>query len=134
MFLDDLLKLADAQESTASVASTSYVDTIAKGDSYEGAFFYVRIDTAVTASGSATVDFALQTDDTSTFPSATTLVSTGAVAKATLISGKSYKIRIPAGAERYLRGYATVATGPLLTGKWDMYIVKDVDIPEAQLA
>ncbi|MFA5217139.1 Bbp16 family capsid cement protein [Sulfuricurvum sp.] len=134
MILDDLLKLADAQESTVSVASTSYIDTIAAGDSYEGAWLHVRVDTAITASGSATVNFALQTDDDSTFPSATTLVETGAVAKAVLVAGKEYKIRIPPGAERYLRGYVTIASGPLLTGKWDMFIVKDVDMGGQQLA
>ena len=134
MILDDLLKLADAQESTVSTASTSYVDTIAKGDSYEGAWLYVRIDTACTSAGATTVDFALQTDDNTSFSSATTLVSTGATAKASLTSGKEFALRIPAGAERYIRGYVTVATGPLLAGKWDMFIVKDVNIPSLQLA
>ena len=134
MYLDDLLKLADAQVSTVTAASTSYIDTLAAGDSYEGAWLYIRIDTAVTASGSATVDFALQTDDDSTFPSATTLISSGAIAKASLIIGKEIKLRIPPGAQRYLRGYVTVASGPLLLGKWDMFIVKDVDIQSNVLA
>lgn len=135
MILDSLLKLADAQESTVSVASTSYIDTLAKGDSYEGAWFLIRIDTAVTASGSATVDFALQTDsDTGFATDLKTLVSSGAIGKASLIKGKEIKLRIPPGALRYLRGYATVASGPLTAGKWDMWIVKDVDMGNQQEA
>lgn len=134
MILDDLLKLADAQESTVSVASTSYIDTLAKGQQYKNAIFYVRIDTACTSAGATTVDFALQTDDNTSFSSATTVVSTGATAKATLVSGKTFKLVVPvSGLERYIRGYATIATGPLLAGKWDMFVVLDAD-RDAQLA
>lgn len=133
MLIDKLLVLADAQESTASVASTDYIDTLAIGDIAKGPYFVVRIDTAVTASGSATVDFALQSDSASGFATAlVTNVSTGAIGKASLTAGKTYAIRIPAGVKRYVRGYATVATGPLLTGKWDMFIAMDVPI-NAQL-
>ena len=62
MFLDDLLKLADAQESTISVASTSHIDIIAAGDSYEGAWFYARVDTAfVAGAGEPNGMFSIQT-------------------------------------------------------------------------
>jgi hypothetical protein len=136
MYLDDLLKLADAQESTATVASTSYIDTLAKGDSYEGAWLYIRIDTAVdSAGGAGTVNFALETDSDSGFATnLKTLVSTGVIAEATLIKGYEAKVRIPPGALRYLRGYVTIAGEALTAGKWDMYIVKDVDINSNRLA
>jgi len=131
MILDDLLKLADALETTVSSASTSYIDTQAGGDSYEGAFFYVRVDTAVTSSGAPTVDFSLQTDDNTGFSSATTLVATGDKLKAVLTAGTTFKIRIPPIAERYIRGYITIGTADLTAGKFDMFIVKDVDIDGA---
>lgn len=133
MILDDYLKLADAQESTASVASTNVVDTLAKGDvnasSQSGAYLFVRIDTAVTAAGAATVEFQLQTSASEDFTGgADTLVSTAAVGKADLVAGKTFKLPVPVGALRYIRGYAVVSTGPLTAGKWDMFIAKDVDI------
>ena len=132
MIIDKLLVMADAQESTNSAASTDTIDTVAVGDIVKGLYFVVRIDTAVTASGSATVNFILQGDSDSAFGSPVTVVSTGAIAKASLTAGKTYAIRIPAGAERYLRGYATITADPLLTGKWDMFIAMDVPI-NAQL-
>ena len=128
MIIDALLMMADAQGSTVSAASTDYIDTLKAGDSYDGAWFVVRIDTAVTASGGATVTFDLRTDASSGFGTDTVLVSTGAIPKATLVAGYTFAVKIPKGAARYLRGYATIATGPLLTGKWDMFIAKDVDL------
>lgn len=129
MYIDATLMIADAQESTVTAASTSFIDTVHKGDSYEGAWFVVRIDTACTSGGSATVSFALETDTDSGFATAKkTLVETGAIAVASLVAGYTYAVRIPFGAYRYLRGYATVAVADLLTGKWDMFIAKDVDL------
>ena len=137
MFLDDLLKLADAQESTVSVASTSYIDTLAAGDSYEGAWFYARVDTAFTdGAGSPTATFSVQTGDAITCD--TTLVSSTALLSASLTAGAEVKLRIPPGAKRYIRGYVTVADGTeakrFSAGKWDMFIVKDVDMGGQQEA
>jgi len=129
MILDAYLLLADVQDSTVSAASDSYIDTIAAGDANVGDWFVCRVETACTAAGAATATFALQTDSTSTFASATSLISSGAIGKASLTANTIvYKARIPSGVERYLRGYITIATGPLLTGTYDMFIVKDADI------
>jgi len=143
MFLDDLLKLADAQESTVSVASTSYIDTVAKGDAYVGAYFYVRIDTAYTVgAGTPNARFAIETaSDTGFTADFVELTSSDTFVAATLVAGKEVKLRIPPGAQRYIRGYQTcqglitaISTAEISdthqfgAGKFDMFIVKDVDI------
>ncbi len=127
MILDDYLKMSEAQAVTSSAASTSYIDTLAAGDSYEGAWLYILVDTTTDSAGDAAViTFSLQTDDNSSFSSATTLVSSGEIVQATAVAGYVYKVRIPAGAERYLRVYYSIATADLSAGKFDAYIVKDV--------
>jgi len=138
MFLDDLLKLADAQESTISVASTSYVDTQAGGDSYEGAFMYVRIDTAFVATGSPNASWAIETaDDTAFSTNLTTLCQTGTTLASALTIGTEFKVRIPSRARRYVRGKLNVAvhgavaisdTHKFTAGKFDQFITKDVDV------
>ena len=146
MFLDDLLKLADAQESTVSVASTSYIDTLAAGDSYEGAWMYVRVDTAFTAgAGEPHGKWSIETSETTDFAGTTVLASSDTYLAAELTAGKEIKIRIPAGARQYLRGYFTARAGlygetaiadvdKFGSGKWDIFIVKDVDLGSQQLA
>jgi len=138
MFLDDLLKLADAQESTVSVASTSYIDTQAGGDSYEGAFMYVRIDTAYTASaGSPNARWKLETaDDTAFSTNLTELVSTGTYLASALTAGTEFKVRIPGRARRYIRGKQVCEgfqteisdSDKFSAGKFDIFIVKDTDL------
>ena len=129
MFIDATLKIADAQGITVSGASTSYIDTLrtnlsAKND----VTMVITIITAVTASGGATVDFALQDDTSDAFGGAATVVSTGAVAKASLTAGAVLKLKVPhKSIDRYMRAYITIATGPLLTGAWDIDFVVDAD-------
>ena len=133
MFIDAQLLVADAQSSTVTAASTSYIDTtvgggskyILFGDANKMPYFFVTITTAVT--GGTSVAFALQTCAEATFSSPTVLYSTGAVAVADLVAGKMYAVRIPKGVLRYLRGYATIV-GPITTGAWSMGISLDVDL------
>lgn len=129
MIIDASLVFSDAQAVTATAASDSYADTLAAGNSYEGSWVVVRVDTAFTAAGAATLTIDLQTDDNTSFSSPTTLCSLpgGAIAVASLIAGFTRKIRIPLGAERYLRGNYTVATGPMTAGKIDLFITNDID-------
>lgn len=136
MILDSYLLLADAQKLTATGASTSYIDTVAAGDANVGAWFVVRIGTACTSATALTAcTFALQTDDSATFPSATTLLTTTSIAKASLTKDTEiFAARIPPGVQRYLRGYVTVTAGPLTAGSWDMFIVADKDINALLLA
>ena len=133
MILDALALLSDAQNSTVSVASTNVIDTVAAGDSYEGAWFVARVDTAfTTATTVPTFTFQLQTAATEDFSGATpaTLIQSAAYLASQLTAGKFWAARIPPGCKRYLRGYKVVST---ITGAnyvtaavYDMFIVKDI--------
>lgn len=133
MIMDDFLNIADAMSITTSAASTDYIDTLAKGDDNVSPYFVVRVDTAFTsASANSTVEFKLQCDDNTSFTSAKNLWTSGAIAKASLVAGYFCKVRVPPGAERYLRGYVTVSVSAGTNvdgtaGKADMGFTKDAD-------
>jgi hypothetical protein len=134
MYLDDLLKLADAQTGTIGIASTSHVDQLARAEIIQpGAIFYVRIDTAFVATGDPYAIFSLHTAQT-TFDDAVTLVTSATLQAATLVAGYEIKMPIPVGARRYIRGYMDAgidAAGSggindgnkFTAGAWDMFIV-----------
>jgi hypothetical protein len=130
--LDRQLVLADAQAITTAAATptTDYLDTLSIGDHGKGQPMWVvaRVNTTCTSGGSATVAASLETDDNSSFSSATTLHSVSAVAVASLVAGYTFfAIRLPIGCERYIRGKFTVATADLTAGKFDFYITHDID-------
>ncbi len=126
MILDAYTLLAD-EMATDTGASTDYIDTLAAGDANVGSYFVCRVDAACTAAGAATGTFELQTSAQSDFTGgATTLLSSGAIGKASLTADRIvYKARIPAGVLRYIRGYWTVASGPMTAGSIDMFICSD---------
>lgn len=130
MIIDYLLLFSDAQALTASAASTNYVDLGAARDLGTGTDLYVglNVDVTLTDSGSnSTVSVYLQTDDNSSFSSATngqllfTIAATAAV-------GTVYYACISPGAadERYMRLYYSMNNGDLSTGSVTAYIVKDI--------
>ena len=130
MLQDIRARFSDAQHSTNSAASTDIIDTLAGGDSYEGAWFVALVDTTATSGGNATETFQLQTAETSDFtgPTAATLIQSAAYPVADLVAGKFFAARIPPGAKRYLRGYLVNGTAVLTAGKFDMFVAKDIDI------
>lgn len=133
MIIDRFNEFSDAQAVTASAASTNVVDLKAAGN-IEGKPYYLIIKTneSATASGAATVTFALQTDSAENFGSAVTLWSSAAVGKATLVAGYQV-IRLALNGlalNKYLRVYYTVATGPLTAGKFDAFLSADGDTNE----
>ena len=133
MIIDRFNEYSDAQAVTASAASTNVVDLKAAGK-IEGKPYYlhVKVNTSVTASGDATVTFALQTDSGEAFGSATTLWTSAAIGKAALIAGTEV-VRLPINGmplKRYTRVYYTVATGPLTAGKFDAFLSADGDTNE----
>lgn len=89
----------------------------------------IRVDTTVTSGGSATVEFALRSDDaaavhvtTSTFHA-----TTGAIAKATLVAGYTRILVLPPGVyEEYLGLIVTSAVADLTAGKIDAWITDNV--------
>lgn len=122
MLLDKQLLVSEAQAVTASAASTNIIDlsayrNVGVGKDIEAALF---VDEAATAAGAATVQFGIETDDNAGFSSATQLYLSPAIPKASIVPGFNpfAGLKLPAGVERYLRFYYTVATGPLTAGKF----------------
>lgn len=130
MLLDTLNEFSDAQAVTVTADGTNVIDLGADWNSAIGRELYLHIkcvETA-TAAGAATVTFALETDDNAAMSSATTLFTTAAVGKAELVAGAEVaRVRVPAGAERYLNLNYAVATGPLTAGKFDAFLSPSVD-------
>ncbi len=89
-------------------------------------WFFVLIKTAV--ANCTSVAFDLRTDSSNAFGTEVVLFSTGAVLVASLTANKFIaKVRVPQGAKRYLRGYATVVGGgATMTGSWDMKFTMDI--------
>lgn len=133
MIIDRFNEYSDAQDVTASAASTNVVDLDAAGN-IEGKPYYlhVKVNTSAAASGDATVTVALQTDSDEAFGSATTLWTSAAIGKAALTAGTEV-VRLPINGmplKRYTRVYYTVATGPLTAGKFDAFLSADGDTNE----
>ena len=118
MIIDEFL--SENQAFSASGASTNYYDFSVDRNVGIGnpLAVVVTVDVAAdTASGDETYAFALQTDDNSSFSSATSIASI-TIDKATLVAGYQFALAIPADTsmERYLRLYATLGgTTPSIT-------------------
>ncbi len=130
MILDYNLLFSDAQALTVSAASTNYVDLGADRDLGTGADIYVGlcVDVALTDSSSnSTVSVYLQTDDNSSFSSATNGQLLFTIA-ATAAAGTTYYACISPGAadERYMRLYYSMNNGDLSTGSVTAFIVSDI--------
>lgn len=134
MLIDALLVMSDAQAVTSSAAGSYYVDALAAGDALNpGARIHVVVNTLFVTGDSATLTVALQTDDNASFSSATTLLTTSALAATALTAGAVLlSAVIPTRVERYLRVYYTVGTGTFSAGNVDARIVLDshVDLDE----
>lgn len=135
MILDNYLVMSSSQNLTqvaSATASTNYIDTIAAGDDYAGCWYVMNVETALTsATTSNTVTFALQSDSSSAFGTATTHISSGALGSATMVAGYTFKARIPTGLKRYIRVLMTPVS-TVSTGIVSNFIVKDADV-NAQL-
>jgi len=134
MILDSQLLFSDAQAVTSTAASSNVIDLgplhTDNTDRDIGAGASLRLviitDTAALSTGSSTVTFSLETDDNVTFSSATTLWTSTAIAKATLVAGyKVADIPLPKGFEIYTRVKYTVATADLTAGAFTAFICKD---------
>lgn len=79
-------------------------------------YWFAVVTEAITGTTS-TVDFRLQTDDNTSFSSAATFDSTGAIAEATLVAGYRFFRPLPlTGCEEYLRVGYVVANNALSDG------------------
>lgn len=126
MIIDKQNTLSDGQAITATANSTNVLDLGNTSRSDEGAptILLAQVEEAFTAAGAATLTVTLETDDNESFSSATVLLSTAAIPKATLVRGYQLPISfLPANVERYIRLVYTVATGPMTAGKINAGIV-----------
>lgn len=130
---DNALVFSDAQAVTTATAtaSTNVLDMAAARDVSKGQPLYLNIvvNTTVAASGgAANVTFALITDDNVSFSSGTTLWTSAAIAKATLVAGyRVIRMSLPENCERYLKVQYTPDTNDLTSGKFDAWLSIDVD-------
>lgn len=133
MLLDNELVFSSAQAVTASAASTNLYDFGSAGvDVGTGESLYLVISVVTAAlndsSGTdATVTPSIETDDNAAFSSATTAATLPAFSHADAVgTQKIYRLNPGEIAERYMRIFYTVASGPLDAGAFDAFIVKDV--------
>lgn len=126
MIFDQTTLLSDAQEITASAASTNVIDLapIASNivrDIGKGVQIPLRIQVVedFDAAGAATLTVSLEVDSVENFASPKTVWSSPAMALADLVAGKVVVPEyITRGTdERYMRLYYAVATGPMTAGK-----------------
>jgi hypothetical protein len=134
MYIDKQNTVSSEQAVTAAAASTDYIDLSSARDiGMSGPVFFAITCTETAASaGATTVEFKIQTDDNSSFSSATTRLSSGAIAKATLVAGYQLFLPIPPGTnERYLRLYYDVAVANLSAGKFTAQVVHGIQKNQA---
>jgi hypothetical protein len=98
----------------------------------EPMWWIVQVITTVTSAGAATVAFVLRSAANAALTTTPIdLVSTPAIAKATLVAGYAFKVRLPSapvgvtGWQRYVGVVATVGTADLTAGKFESMLVKD---------
>lgn len=130
MYIDYETKLSSDQVVVGSAASDNYIDlSVATRDisQSEPLFLMVQVTDAATSSGSATVTFSLENDDGTDFSGATTVYTSIAIPKATLVDNYQFFVPLPQGiTQRYLRGYYTVGTANLSAGSFTMAIVDKI--------
>lgn len=136
MIMDELNIFSDAQAETTigTHNSDDLVDLGAMGDAeVKKARLHIRVNTDLASSGSATIQYKLQTSDTEAFSSATDLWTSSALAyDADLSKAGEYPtgkggIPIPSGCKRYLRVQYIIGTAALTGGKWDAFLTPDAD-------
>lgn len=134
MLTDNELFFSDAQAITASAASTNYLDLGIAGrniGSGEELHLVMIVSTAFTdASSDSTVTASLQTDDNTSFSTATTIRTFDTLAALTAVgTTRIYKLEPFTAAglyERYIQLYYTVAGGNLTTGAIKAFLTLDV--------
>jgi len=130
MIFDTTLQFSSNQAITATAASTNSIDLGATGTPFGGialtrdigAGKEIAISCLVTETFATltSLTVTIETDDNSSFSSATTVYSSGAIPVATLVAGYPFKVpaHFPLGTnERYVRLKYTVAGSSATTGK-----------------
>jgi len=118
MYVDNELLMSNAQALTATADSTNYIDLSQDRDIGTGNPMAVVIAVSVAAdftTGNETYTFSVETDDNTSFSSAT-VIATKAVLTTALTAGDLVVLAIPYTNERYLQVVYTLAgTTPSVT-------------------
>ena len=121
MIFDKSLLFSNDQAVTATAASTNVVDLGVSRDIGIGTPIEVwcSVTNTTVSAGSTTLVVDLQTDTDVAFGTAVNLITTAAIAKATLVAGyEIFKIKMPMGVLRYLRLNYTVAVANFSAGNF----------------
>ena len=130
MQMDKQMQFDDAAALTVTRASTNIVDLGVERDIGIGYKLGIdlRVGTAFTAGGSATLQVQLQTATDAAFTTPVVLFETAAIPVASLIAGfEPARIPIISPTNRYLRLYYTVATGPMTAGTISANTILEAD-------
>lgn len=120
MILDSQLQFSAAQAVSADAASTNYIDLGVGRQIFDAEPMAVLLHVSVAADGTTTdetYEFQIETDDNTSFSSATDLVA-HSIGYAALTANSLHVLPIPVGAtvERYLRlNYNVGGTSPSVT-------------------
>ncbi len=137
MITDAELLLSNNQLILDTGASTSHIDTLAKGDAISpGARIVVKISTAYVDAGGGTIIAKLETDSSNGFATAlvalatgpTITIAAGAATSAGAVGIVLLDVVIPPTVKRYLRVYYTFGAA-MDSGGVDARIVLDSDKP-----
>ena len=132
MITDAFLTFGTAQAITADAASTDYIDSLATGlGDGESLRFVVCTTTAFNTLTSLNIK--LQSDDNSSFSSASDDVTVNVLLVGLTANTKVVDVAVPRGLQRYIRAYYDVVGTDPTTGKLTAYIVANsqnqVDYP-----
>lgn len=137
MFLDKDLEFSTAQAVTAAAASTNYVDTAPLFSGNLGRdigvsselYIYAVCTVAMTDSGSdSTLAVTIETDDNTSFSSATTLATMFTFPAVSAAGTKLFwKVQPGLAYERYIQLRFTPANGNLTTGSFTAGFTKNID-------
>lgn len=117
MIIDSLLAFSDSQSLTATAASTNSIDLSSDRDIGPGEPLWLVVTSEAAPGGtSPTLAISIETDDNSSFSSATTLATHTTLAAADFGAGTKVVIPWPMTNERYCRvKYTCGGTSPTFT-------------------
>ena len=117
MIIDKALQFSADQALTATASSTDYLDLGADRDIGVGNPKYIVVTSKAAPGGtSPTIAISIETDDNSSFSSATTLLTHATIAGAAFASGTRAVIPVPFTNERYMRlKYTLGGSSPTFT-------------------
>ena len=130
MILDYKNQFSRLQAVTASAASTDVIDQGAAGQAIGSELWLVgRVGTAFTNNdANATLTIALQSDSAEGFNAAVVTHYSVTLALAALTANTTvFKVKVPPGLKRYVRGYYT-ASAEFSGGTIDLFLTPDVEV------